>query len=84
MQLDLFGKEPEVAAMPALTNAQHQANHRAKMKAAGMKAVTGWVHPHQASGLKGLIAHLYENPDLEVGPLRNAATGRITGIRVMK
>lgn len=58
------------------TAKERQAAFRARMKAEGKVTVTGIVHEHQMADLMQLMKLLRDNPDLEVGLVRNTKTGR--------
>lgn len=59
------------------SSAERQRAFKAKLAEQGLRQVFGYVHEHQLSDLLLLVARLRDNPDLQVGPVRNTATGRI-------
>lgn len=54
---------------------------RDQRQASGMVQIAGWVHEHQASDVKLLLAVLAANPDLTVGPVRDERTQRLVSLR---
>ena len=61
----------------AKSAASRQAQFRYNMHRQGMREVTGWVREHQTADMTLLMRRLREDPDLEIGPLRNTRTGRL-------
>lgn len=59
-----------------MTNAERQARFRAKKAEAGLRQITAMVHSRQMADVLELLRQLAENPDLEVGLVRNVKTGR--------
>ena len=56
---------------------KRQASYNARMRAAGFKQVTGWVHKEQSADAGWLLKRLKGNPDLRPGPVRDVTTGRL-------
>ncbi|TIS45684.1 hypothetical protein [Mesorhizobium sp.] len=54
---------------------------RDQREAAGMVQVSAWVHSHQASDVKLLLAVLAKCPDLIVGPVRDERTNKLVSLR---
>lgn len=60
-----------------MTNTQRQRAYKARQKAKGLEQVSGWVLPHQVAEVQLLFKRLAADRDLNVGPVRNEATGRL-------
>lgn len=58
------------------TAKERQAAFRARLAAEGKRPVNGIVHEHQMADVLLLMQMLRDNPDLEVGLVRNTRTGR--------
>lgn len=69
------------AARQKLSNAERQRAFKERMRATGFVQVTGWVRSDQAGDIAELMARLASDPDLEVGPLRSRASGKLARLR---
>ncbi|QCS36991.1 hypothetical protein [Tortoise microvirus 39] len=58
------------------SNKERQAQYRAKLESLGQTNVTGIVNYTQVGDVLILLRRLRDNPDLEVGLIRNTRTGR--------
>ena len=69
----------------ALTNAQRQAIYRNRKAQIGLIQVTTMLPAEQAARFRSIAAKiaamLTENPDLEIGTLRNTRTGKLVSYR---
>lgn len=59
-------------------NADRQKQFRQRMIAAGFVQCNGWVHTHQFAAVQIAMAALKADPDLEIGPLKHAPSGKLT------
>lgn len=64
-------------ASPAI----RQAKRRQKLEGMGLVQIAGFVPASVASELKTAMKLLRENRNLEMGPLRDSATGRLVSVR---
>lgn len=58
------------------TTKERQASYRQRLEAEGKTSASGVVHRHQLPDVLALMRLLRDNPDLEIGLLRNVRTGR--------
>lgn len=63
------------------TNAERQKKFGERMRNAGFAPVTVWVRAHQVPDFQLAAKQLLADAALELGPLRNAATGKLVARR---
>lgn len=59
---------------------ERQAEHRRRLQAAGLVAVTEWVPAQVAGDVKAMCHRLRTDTDLVPGPLRRISNGRLERI----
>lgn len=64
-----------------MTNAERQARFRAKKLDQGFKTVSVLVPLDRFADFGVALQMLRDNPDLEIGTLRNTKTGKLVSIR---
>lgn len=61
-------------------SAERQRKFAKRKTDAGYAIIQGWVWGHQNAGLREALRALSLNPHLEIGPLRDTASGKLVSV----